>query len=164
MLYQRLLTSAEALQKIIDIIPSPVFVKDAGHRLVLVNDALALVIGQAREALLGKTDFDIFPATQAEGFWAADDEVFSTGMTNEREEQLTIGTGEVRTVVTRKSMLRIGPGQGRRFLVGVISDVTAYREAAAQNHFLSRHDVLTGLPNRTLFHERLREAVGRRPA
>jgi PAS domain-containing protein len=40
MLHQRLLGSAEALQKIIDIIPSPVFVKDTGHRWVLMNGAM----------------------------------------------------------------------------------------------------------------------------
>jgi diguanylate cyclase (GGDEF)-like protein/PAS domain S-box-containing protein len=160
MLYQRLLTSAEALQKLIDIIPSPVFVKDTAHRWVLVNDALTAAIGLPREVLLGKSDYDVFPPEQAEVFWASDDEVFSTGQACEREELFQNGAGEVRTIVTRKTLLRVGAGNGTVFLVGIIADVTAYREAAAQNHFLSRHDVLTGLPNRTLFHERLREAVG----
>jgi diguanylate cyclase (GGDEF)-like protein len=160
MIYQRLLGSAEALQKIIDIIPSPVFVKDTRHRWVLVNDALATLLGKPRDALLGLSDFDMFPSAQAATFWAGDDEVFASGQSAEDEEWLTDGEGRVRLVVTRKSLLRVGPGPGTLFLVGIFTDVTAYRDRAAHSHFLSRHDALTGLPNRILFNEQLAEATG----
>jgi diguanylate cyclase (GGDEF)-like protein/PAS domain S-box-containing protein len=160
MLYQRLLSSAEALQKIIDIIPSPVFVKDTEHRWVIMNDAMVDAIGEPREILLQKSDFDVFPDEQARAAWASDDEVLATGQTCETEERLTNASGDERVVLTRKSLLRLGPGAGTKFVVGILSDVTSYREAAAHSHFLSRHDVLTGLPNRVLFQERLREAVG----
>ena len=160
MLYQRLLSSADALQKIIDIIPSPVFVKDREHRWVLVNDALVQILGRGRDELLGKSEFDVFPPQQAKAFWAGDDEVLATGQPMEREELLTDAQGRLRIVVSRKTTLRVGPGAGTLFLVGILQDVTSYREAEAQSHFLSRHDMLTGLPNRTLFHERLNEAVG----
>ena len=160
MLHQRVLGSAEALQKIIDIIPSPVFVKDTAHRWVLMNGAMEEILGHPREALLGKSDYDVFPPDEAAVFWATDDRVFSNCETVENEERLTNAQGLVRQVVTRKTLLRLGPGRGTLFLVGIIQDVTIYREAAAQSHFLSRHDMLTGLPNRTLFQERLREAVG----
>lgn len=160
MLYQRMLGSAEALQKIIDIIPSPVFVKDAEHRLALVNDAMAVAVGRPREELLGKTDYEVFPAEEAALFWAGDDQVLATGQTLEIEERLTNAAGRTRVVLTRKTRLRVGVGGGMMFVVGVISDVTSYREAEAQSHFLSRHDMLTGLPNRMLFQEQLRESIG----
>ncbi len=158
MLYQRLLGSADSLQKIIDIIPSPVFIKDEGHKWVLLNDAATRLLGGAREELLGKTDHDIFPESQAALSWASDNEVLATGRTVESEECLTLPhSGETHTMIMRKTLLHVPPG--RRFLVGVASDVTEYRNAVAENHFLSRHDILTGLPNRVLFHEALSEAV-----
>ncbi|CAH2602453.1 EAL domain-containing protein [Rhodovastum atsumiense] len=45
--------------------------------------------------------------------------------------------------------------------LGVIIDVTERREAEAHIAHLARHDPLTGLPNRALFHERLEEALAR---
>jgi diguanylate cyclase (GGDEF)-like protein/PAS domain S-box-containing protein len=160
MLYQRLLGSAEALQKIIDIIPSPVFVKDTEHRWVLVNAALEQAIGRPRAELLGKSDYDMFPPEEAAAFWGADDAVFASGQTSEAEETFTSAAGETRVIVTRKTLLRVGAGRGTLFIVGIMADVTSYHEAAAQSRFLSHHDELTGLPNRLLFHDRLRDAVG----
>jgi diguanylate cyclase (GGDEF)-like protein/PAS domain S-box-containing protein len=158
MLHQRLLGSANSLQKIIDIIPSPVFIKDEAHKWVLLNDAATRLLGGAREELLGKSDYDIFPEAQAALSWASNDEVLATGQTVESEECLTLpASGETHTMIMRKTLLHVP--QGRHFLVGVASDVTEYRNAVAENHFLSRHDILTGLPNRVLFHEALNEAV-----
>jgi len=159
MLYQRLLSSADALQKIIDIIPSPVFVKDAAHGYVLVNDAGIALFGRPRAELLGLTDSALFPPDQAARHFETDDEVIHTGRNVEYEQLIEIA-GESRVIVSRKTLVRLGPGQGTPFIVGVISDVTTYCQVAAHGHFLSRHDMLTGLPNRTFFQERLREAVG----
>ncbi len=161
MQYRRLLGSAEALQKIINIIPSPVFVKDAAHRWVLVNDAAVEALCRPRSFLLGRTEHDVLPPAEAAAALASDEEVFRTGRTVECEETLTLPDGTKGVVLIRKTLLRIGAGGGAPFLVGVVADVTAYRRAAVENHFLSRHDVLTGLPNRVHFLERLREAVAR---
>ncbi len=163
MLHQRLLGSADSLQKIIDIIPSPVFIKDENHKWILLNDAAIRLLGGTRAELLGRSDYDIFPPAQAALSWESDDEVLSTGQTVESEECLTLPhSGNTHTMIMRKTLLHVPPG--RRFLVGIASDVTEYRNAMAENHFLSRHDAMTSLPNRILFHEALGEAIqhGRR--
>jgi len=160
MLHQRLLGSAEALQKIIDIIPSPVFVKDSAHRWVLANDAAIAALGRGREALLGKADADLFPAAETALHWRWDEHVLTSGETVEYEAPFAGSGGAPRILVVRKTRLLIGPGRGSAFLVGIFADVTPYRDAAAHSHFLSRHDGLTGLPNRMLFQERLQDAVG----
>ncbi|MDN0076656.1 EAL domain-containing protein [Crenobacter sp. SG2303] len=44
--------------------------------------------------------------------------------------------------------------------VAVFSDITQRKLAEERLHFLANHDALTGLPNRTLFIEKLQSAVG----
>ena len=44
--------------------------------------------------------------------------------------------------------------------VATIDDVTERRQAEASAVFLARHDALTRLPNRAMFHERLNQAIG----
>lgn len=154
------LASAEALQQIIDAVPNPIFVKDRQHRWVILNQALTELLGYPQEQLLGKSDFDLFPREQAEIFWAKDDEVFATGRPNENEEAFTDHTGRLHTMLTRKCLVHVG-GVGDPYLVGVISDVTLYREAEARSRHLSYHEPLTGLPNRALFQKRLGEALHR---
>jgi diguanylate cyclase (GGDEF)-like protein/PAS domain S-box-containing protein len=150
-----LLGNAETLQKIIDVIPSPVFVKDAVHRWVLVNDALTMFQNAPREAILGKTDFDLMPREQAELFWRGDEDILATGASREYEVKVNAG-GIERYIVTRKSRLSV---EGTHYLVGVINDVTQYRQAEARSRFLSLHDGLTGLPNRSNFYQSLEELV-----
>jgi hypothetical protein len=43
--------------------------------------------------------------------------------------------------------------------VAVFSDITQRKQAEERLHFLANHDALTGLPNRTLFIEKLQSAV-----
>ncbi len=50
------------------------------------------------------------------------------------------------------------PG-GRRRLTGLTRDITEEREAGERIEQLAHYDVLTGLPNRFLFHQRAEEAI-----
>jgi diguanylate cyclase (GGDEF)-like protein len=48
---------------------------------------------------------------------------------------------------------------GRNAAVRTYTDVTGRKETERRIAHMARHDALTGLPNRTLFHERLEEAL-----
>ncbi len=144
----------EALQTIIDVVASPIFVKDREHRWVLLNAAMCEFMGLPKERLLGKSDFDIVPAEQAEIFWTIDDRVFKTGEENENEELHTDLNGNVRTIVTRKRLVHVGEEE-IPLLVAVINDITAFREAEAHSRYLALHDSLSGLANRTLLNDRV---------
>jgi PAS domain S-box-containing protein len=118
------------LVNILNTIPDPVFVKDEQHRFLVVNDAFCQLIGQSREALLGRSDYDFFPQEEADVFWEKDDWVMQTGEDNENEEEITNLQGETRIIATRKTLL-IGD-QGQKILVGVIRDITELKQTTAE--------------------------------
>lgn len=49
--------------------------------------------------------------------------------------------------------------EGRKIMVATAQDISAQRKALEELRFQSRHDPLTRLPNRTVFRERLQEAM-----
>ena len=49
------------LDKIINSIGDPIFVKDRQHRVILVNDASCKLFCRQREEIIGKTSFELFP-------------------------------------------------------------------------------------------------------
>jgi two-component system NtrC family sensor kinase len=111
------------LDSVINAIADPVFVKDDNRRFVLVNDALCAIVGHPREGLLGEDGDDMFPREQVAIFREIDTHVLMTGEENVNEESLSnLSSGEVRTIVTRKT--RYIDSTGNRFLVGVIRDIT----------------------------------------
>src|SRR4051794_16629582 len=149
--------SRELLQQIVDVIPSPVFVKDREHRWVIVNKAFCDLMGRSAEEFHGRSDDHFLSRAQVRVFWEVDDRVFASGEPIENEELHTDAHGTTRTIITCKRLVALGDGM--RLVVGVITDVTRYREAEAHIRHLAQHDHLTGLANRALFRERLGRAL-----
>ena len=153
------LTSASSMQAIINAMPNPVLLKDRFHRLVLVNDAFCELLNQKREDLLG-AEGEKVPDDQRDVFWKVDDEVFRTGLPNENEEVITDGAGSLRVVLTRKCLVTLPTLSGpQQFLLGVITDVTRFRESEARAQYLAEHDALTGLANRAQLNDRLEAEI-----
>ncbi len=118
--------SMEFLEKVVNVVGDPMFVKDRRHRWVLLNDSFCAFIGHPREGLLGKSDTDFFPREQADVFWQMDEVVFESGLENINEEQFTDGGGVVRTIMTRKNLYR--DEKGDEFIVGIIRDVSMMKQ------------------------------------
>lgn len=115
--------SFELLQRIIDTLTDPIFVKDLEHRWIAFNEAFCNHVGYPRGVLLGKSDFEFWPEEEAKVFWEYDDLVFSSGQPNENEELATRPNGDTRTIWTRKYPLRDDAGRVIG-LCGIVSDVT----------------------------------------
>jgi PAS domain S-box-containing protein len=113
--------------KIINAVADPIFVKDREHRWVLLNDAYCDFMGYKREELLGKTDRDFFPETEADFFWKKDDMVFERGEEVLSEERFTDAQGRAHVIMTKKVLYTDEKGQ--KFIVGVIRDVTDLKKA-----------------------------------
>ncbi|MFA6014778.1 MAG: PAS domain S-box protein [Gallionellaceae bacterium] len=114
--------SRNFLDSVIDSVPDPIFVKDRQHRWVLLNDANCKFTGMSREALIGKSDYDIFPKEQADVFWEKDELVFGSGKVNLNEECFTSSDGVTHHIQTKKTPFV--SADGSQMLVGVIRDIT----------------------------------------
>ena len=66
--------------------------------------------------------------------------------------------GEVRWIATHGSVLRL-PEAGAVRMIGVSQDITERKRQEEEVRFLAYHDTLTGLPNRRLLDDRMRQAV-----
>lgn len=110
------------LEEIINSIADPIFVKDKEHRWVYFNNAFCTLIGHTREELLGKTDYDFFPAEESQVFWEKDELVFKSTTNNINEEKITGADGKTHTIVTKKMLYM--DSEGNKYIVGIIRDVT----------------------------------------
>jgi PAS domain S-box-containing protein len=113
----------EFILQVVNSIQSPVFVKDEQLRFVLTNEAFNNLVGRLEDSLIGLTDHDIVPREQAAFFQEIDRKVLGTGAPHETEEMLTSADGVEHWLFTRKSMIKVASGE--RYLVGIISDITA---------------------------------------
>jgi diguanylate cyclase (GGDEF)-like protein/PAS domain S-box-containing protein len=154
---KNLLADIGALRGIIDAVPNAVFVKDRDSRFLVVNDTMCRLMGHTFEELVGRFDGDFVPAEQAAVFRAVDRAILATGEPNENEECITDGSGDMRTIITRKQALDLA--DGTRVIVGCITDITEFRRAEQMVRYNAEHDHLTGLANRALFQRSLRESI-----
>jgi PAS domain S-box-containing protein len=109
-------------------IGDPIFVKDDRSRLLMVNDAFCELFGSRREDVIGKTLAEEVSPEEVDSFLKIDRMVLETGVENINEETLTIRDGVTKIISTRKS--RFVDDEGRKFLVGIIHDITESRKSA----------------------------------
>ncbi len=158
------------LDLVLNALPVGLFWKDRDSRILGCNKKFAEDSGVTDPAdLFGKTNFDLYPAEEAEFYRADDLEVITTGLPKLGiEEPLLLATGETAWVETNKVPIRNAVGE----VVGVLGtyrDVTEHRRsvderirlalelvAAKQAATLAMHDTLTSLPNRRYLEEELR--------
>lgn len=133
----RLATERNTLRTIIDSLPDVMYVKDSTGRFEVANQALAQLLGQSSpEALIGKTDFDIFPRELAIQYDRDDRAIMATGVALlNKEEPVVHADGSEHWISTTKVPLR--DLQGRAIgLVGRGQDITDRRRAEAERQQL----------------------------
>jgi PAS domain S-box-containing protein len=121
---------ATFFHSIVEHIPDMVFVKDAeALRFVLFNRAGEQLLGIPGADVIGKTDYDLFPADEAEFFRAKDMETIARGEVVEIPEEplLTRARGE-RVLHTKKIVLTADDGTPK-YLLGISHDITERRAA-----------------------------------
>jgi PAS domain S-box-containing protein len=103
-LYAALDESRRLQQSIIDNSTAVIYVKDLDGRYLLVNRRFEELFHVTREAVAGKTDFDLFPKARADAFRAFDREVLVAGRVLEAEEEVPQDDG-LHTYISIKAPL-----------------------------------------------------------
>ena len=122
--------SIDALQQILDVLPTSLFIKDENLNFVFSNEAHCRIIGSPAEQLLGLSDADFYPASQAREFMAADRFVLESDEPREFLELATSTDGTTLYSLTRKA--RIVTPDGKTYLVGTNTDVTDMKRKEAE--------------------------------
>jgi PAS domain S-box-containing protein len=118
------------LDDLINALPAPIFVKDAQHRWVHVNDEFCRLFGATREHLLGKDDAQMLSAEVAAERFREDDEVLANGKAITRETLQVFPDGAARWGVKTKTPVLFADGS--RGVVGMFVDTHARKQAEIQ--------------------------------
>jgi len=105
----------------------PVFVKDNQSRLLIVNDAFTEIFDLNRDGIIGRTLAEDVTPKERESFLKIDKKVLKDGLESINEESLTVRGGETRIISTKKT--RFIDSEGKKYLVGVIHDITDRKKA-----------------------------------
>ena len=139
--------SEELLRTVINSTPDWIYIKDLGHRYLLVNQAHADSMHREPQDFVGKNDLELGfpddlvkgnPEKGIRGFWADDNEVISTGKTKFIPEEPSIIDGRPQTLSVVKVPLRDADG----FIWGVLGFVHNITEIKKTEENLRRKDQL----------------------
>ncbi|HEX3985657.1 MAG TPA: diguanylate cyclase [Acidobacteriaceae bacterium] len=124
----------------------------ADFRFIYINPNAERRLGVPRESLYGKILIEVRPFMIQSGLIHAYREVVRTGVPYTCE--VFIDDEMIQATWLNVQVVKLGGG------VAITSrDVTEHRRRSDHVHYLAHHDHLTGLANRTLLHERLRQAI-----
>ncbi|WP_431295801.1 putative bifunctional diguanylate cyclase/phosphodiesterase [Rahnella sp. PAMC 25559] len=154
-----MLTDIAICQAVLDALPEATVLKDDSRKLVFLNQKASEFYGRPREELIGEDVSFFTDPEQAARQRERDIDVLATGEKTVHEETLIDPAGKRRNVLVRKSRVTL---EERQYILTSIMDISLLRNSEAQIRYLARHDVLTGLPNRTALNEELSQIAAQR--
>ncbi|HEV8691617.1 MAG TPA: diguanylate cyclase, partial [Ideonella sp.] len=144
------------LQAVIDNTPALVLVRDLKSRYLLVNRRYRDTFAEGQD-LIGQALGDVFSPKDAAALAVADKRAVQSGAFTESEIEIMQADGP-HTYLSLRFPLRNDDGE--LFAVGcVASDITERKHAEERIRHLAQHDALTGLPNRELLRDRIKQAI-----
>ncbi len=118
------------LRTLLDSIPDSIYIRDRGGKYIVVNRALADLVGMKDpQNVTGKTPYDFFPEDKADSFIAEDLKVMDAGETVVNPSSLVSAKdGETRHLLTTKVPMRDRDGNVFAIL-GINRDITEQEKA-----------------------------------
>lgn len=126
----------DLLRSVLDGTPDLIFAKDCDGRFVLVNAAMAEILGHPASQILGQQADVFWPVDVARSIEAGDREVIDAGRIVVTESTVAVA-GETRTFLSEKRPWRTRSGTIVG-LIGVSRDITAQKTAEAEREDLLR--------------------------
>jgi len=140
-------------------IPDLIWLKDTEGVYLACNPRFESFFGAKEADIVGKTDHDFVDRDLADFFRAKDRAAMQAGKSTVNEEWLTFAADGYHGLfeTTKTPML---DAAGRIIgVLGIAHDMTERKRIENQIEHLAYHDQLTGLPNRSLFLDRLAQEV-----
>ena len=154
--------------------PDIIYTLDAQGLFTFVNDSIQRTLGYAPAELIGKDYLLLVPPGEMENARhrlnerrTGDRATRNFELQLKRKEDLLTGITErtsqdiVVVEISSMGMYRARDDDSKEFLgtYGVARDISERKQAEATIAFQAYHDLLTGLPNRALFKDRLSQAI-----
>jgi diguanylate cyclase (GGDEF)-like protein/PAS domain S-box-containing protein len=137
-----------------------IVITDARTRIVYVNRSFTRVTGYTPAEVTGKTPRILHSGRQTPAFYAHMWKRIHASGRWQGEIWNRRKNGEIYPEWLSITAVRRGSGRVENYL-GIFSDITLRKREEHELYDLATHDVLTGLPNRFFFSERLRHAMAR---
>lgn len=146
------------LEQIIDTTPVMIIATDRNGKILFINNYQSAMLGQETDLLIGRPICDIFEPQLAEREQRRNALIIENGQSIPNYEEIYASDGVQLTFHCNKSPLLNKDGQ----VIGVLTsavDITARKFAEEHRAHLALHDLLTGLPNRALLAEHMRQTI-----
>ena len=121
---------------LLDAIAQPLYIKNAEHQWIYLNDACAALIGLAAEAVIGRCETDFLPQQLAKQLHRQDQLFFTTQQ--DGSEPLSINNGC--QILGHRRLTEV---DGQQVLVNTLQEVTVIAQAQADKDALSQALKLT---------------------
>lgn len=157
---QRLHHSERLHRSLVEASPDLIFTLDENFCFTFINDRSIDLIGHEPQALLGSSILSVIVSSDVERVHYALERIDSQRMIEFRvvcrNDESQTRYFEVNLVPVELELPHVPGGSARTGkLYGIARDVTEKKATQERLAYLAYHDVLTGLPNRVLFRDRL---------
>ncbi len=157
---QQLIAGEARIRAVMDNVVDAVITIDEKGVIESANKAVSRVFGYLPEELLGRDIKLLIPPLSGDG----QGQFLETFLTPEPSRIFGVGReiigqrkdGKIVPIDLAVSEMRL---HGRRHFIGIARDITERKEQMAAIKYQALHDGLTDLPNRTLFSDRLHQAI-----